>query len=132
MATTAITCELLTLNTRGEDNPDGADGSGTANGLDPTTAADGWVVSPPSGGTFDERLIFRLTVTTAATIVFKAGDRYPAQRADLGDLSITMATNDSRMICVETSRFLQNDGTINITGTNTTDRVQAYLVPKAA
>ena len=132
MATTAITCELLTLNTRGEDNPDGADGSGAANGLDPTSAADGWVVSPPSGLTFDERLIFRLTVTTAATIVFKAGDRYPAQRADLGDLSIVMAANDSRMICIETSRFLQNDGTINITGTNTTDRVQAYMTPKAA
>jgi len=131
MATTAITCELLTLNTRGEDNPDGADGSGAANGLDPSNAADGWVVSPPSGLQFDERLIFRLTVTTAATIVFKAGDRYPAQRADLGDMNVTMATNDSRMICVETSRFLQNDGTINITGTNTTDRVQAYMLPKA-
>lgn len=132
MATTAITCELLSLNTRGEDNPDGADGSGTANGLDPTSAADGWAVSPPSGLAFDERLIFRLTVTTAATIVFTAGDRYPAQRADLGNLSITMAANDSRMICVETARFLQNDGTIVITGTNTTDRVQAYMLPKAA
>lgn len=132
MATTAITCELLALNTRGEDNPDGADGSGAANGLDPTSAADGWVVSPPSGLQFDERLFFRLTVTTAATIVFKAGDRYPAQRADLGDLSITMAANDSRMICVETSRFLQDNGVINITGTNVTDRVQAYMTPKAA
>jgi len=132
VATTAITCELLTLNTRGEDNPDGADGSGTANGLDPTAAADGWVISPPSGQTFDERLILRFTVTTAATFVVTAGDRYPAQRADLGNLSITMATNDSRMICIETSRFLQNDGTIIITSTNTTDRLQAYMLPKAA
>jgi hypothetical protein len=132
MAAVAITTQLLVLNTRGEDDPDGAAGSGAANNLVLTVAADGWVVSPPSGGTFDERLIFRLMVTTAATIVFTAGDRYPAQRADLGNLSITMATNDSRMICVETSRFLQNDGTIVVTGTNTTDRLAAYMVPKAA
>jgi hypothetical protein len=132
LSTTAITCELLTLNTRGEDNPDGADGSGTANGLDPTAAADGWVISPPSGLAFDERLVLRFVVTTAATFVVKAGDRYPAQRADLGDLSITMATSDVRMIAIETSRFLQDDGTIIVTCTNTTDRLQAYMLPKAA
>lgn len=132
MATTAITCELLTLNTRGEDNPDGADGSGAANGLDASSAADGFVISPPSGGTFDERLVLRLAVTTAATFVIKAGDRYPAQRADLGDMNVVMATNDVRMISIETSRFLQNDGTINVTCTNTTDRLQAYMLPKAA
>ena len=131
MVAVAITTELLTLNTRGSDNPDAANGSGTANGLQLTTAADGWTVSPRSGQQFDERLVFRLFVTTAATIVFKAGDRYPAQRADLGDLSITMATDDVRMIAIETSRFLQNDGTITVTGTNTTDRLQAYELPKA-
>ena len=129
--TVAISCELLTLNTRGEDNLDGGDGSGTANGLDAADAT-GWTISPPSGLSFDERLILRFVVTTAATFVVKAGDRYPAQRVDLGDLSITMATSDVRMICIETSRFLQNDGTINITCTNTTDRLQAYMLPKAA
>jgi hypothetical protein len=36
------------------------------------------------------------------------------------------------MIQVETSRFLQNDGTIVVTGTNTTDRLQAYHLSKAA
>ena len=131
MAVTAITCELLTVNVRGEDNPDGADGSGTANGLDVATAADGLEITPPSGLAFDERLVLRFVVTTAATFVVKGGDRYPAQRADLGDLSITMATNDVRMISIETSRFLQNDGKIIITATNTTDRLQAYMLPKA-
>jgi hypothetical protein len=132
VATTGITCELLTLNTRGSDNPDGADGESGANGLDAAVAADGFVISPPSGQAFDERLVLRLVVTTAATFVFKAGDRYPAQRADLGDLSIVMATSDIRMISIETSRFLQNDGTILVTCTNTTDRLQAYMLPKAA
>lgn len=133
MATTAITCELLTLNTRGEDNLDGGNGSGAANGLVASTPADGWVISPPSGLQFDERLIFRLIVDgTGDTIVFNAGDRYPAQRADLGNLSITMAASDVRMICVETSRFLQNDGTILVTCTDTGSRIQAYMLPKAA
>lgn len=131
MATTAITCELLTVNVRGSDNPDAADGSSGSNGLDVVTAADGWAISPPAGLSFDERLVMRFFVTTAATFVVKAGDRYPAQRADLGDLSITMATDDVRMISVETSRFLQNDGTITVTATNTTDRLQAYMLPKA-
>ena len=131
MAEKAITAELLAVNTRGEDNPDGSDGSGSANGLALADASDTWVVSPPSGEAFDERMFLRLTVTTSATIVFKAGDRYPAQRVDLGDLSVVMATNDSRMIAIETSRFLKNDGTIHITGSNTTDRVQAYMNSKA-
>jgi hypothetical protein len=97
------------------------------------TAADGWEISPPSGQTFDERLVLRFVVTTAATFVCKGGDRYPAQRTDLGDLSITMATNDVRMISIETSRFLQNDGKIIVTSTNAaTDRLQAYMLPKAA
>ena len=131
MATTAITCELLTVNVRGSDNPDGADGESGTQGLDVATAADGWAISPPSGLQFDERLVLRCIVTTAATFVVKAGDRYPAQRADLGDLSIVMATSDIRMLSIETSRFLQNDGTIVITSTNTTDRIQAYMLPKA-
>lgn len=131
MATVAITTELLTVNVRGSDNPDAADGSAGAQGLVPTTAADGWVVSPPSGLQFDERLFFRFFVTTAATFVVTAGTRYPAQRADLGSLSITMATDDVRMIAVETSRFLRTNGTIVITSTNLTDRLQAYMLPKA-
>lgn len=132
MTAVAVTCDLLALNVRGSDNPDGGDGTPATNSLACTTAADGWILSPPAGLSFDDHLTIRLTVTTAATIVFKAGVRYPAQRPDLGDLSITMATSDSRMICIETSRFLQKDGTINITGTNTTDRVGGYMLPKAA
>lgn len=61
----------------------------------------------------DERLVIILGDTgSGGTIVFKGGDRYPAQRADLGDLTITMGADDGRVLIIETSRFLKNDGTI--------------------
>ena len=132
MAAIALTAQLLTLNTRGSDQPDAGSGEGAGGNGIVATDSNGWVVSPPSGYQFDERTIFRMTVTTAATITFKAGDRYPAQRADLGDLAITMATNDSRMIAVETGRFLQDDGTINVTCTQSTDALGCWVLPKAA
>lgn len=71
------------------------------------------MISPPSGGTFDERLIIILgSDGTGGTVTFQAGDRYPAQRTDLGNLTITLAADDGRVLSIETSRFLQNDGTI--------------------
>lgn len=131
MATTAITTELLTLNTRSSDFPFIA-GGGTANAIVATAAADGWIVSPPSGTTFDERLLFILgSDGTGGTVTFKAGDRYPAQRADLGDLVITLAADDGRVVSIETSRFLQNDGTINVIPSTTGLVITAVCIPKA-
>jgi hypothetical protein len=79
-----------------------------------TSTTDGWVISPPSGETFGNQRLWIILGSdgTGGTVTFKAGDRYPAQRADLGDLVITLAANDGRCISIETSRFLQNDGTI--------------------
>ena len=131
MSTTAITCELLTRNTRSADLPFIA-GSGSANAIAATTAADGWVVSPPSGQQFDERLVFILgSDGSGGTVTFKAGDRYPAQRVDLGDLIITLAADDGRVVPVETSRFLQNDGTINVIPSTTGLILTAVMLPKA-
>lgn len=131
MATTAITCELLTVNTRSSDFPFIA-GGGSGNAKVATSAADGWVVSPPSGLQFDERLIFILgSDGTGGTVTFKAGDRYPAQRADLGDLIITLAADDGRVVHVETSRFLQNDGTINVIPSTTGLVITAVMAAKA-
>jgi hypothetical protein len=132
MATTAIATELLVLNTRGNDNPDGADGSAGSQGIVATTPTDGWVVSPPSGLAFDDRLFFRLVADgTGDTVVFTGGDRYPAQRADLGNMSVVLAASDVRMIAVETSRFLQDNGTIVVTCTDAGTRLQAYMLPRA-
>jgi len=130
MATTAITAELLALNTRSADLPDAGGGSG--NGIVATTPSDGWVISPASGETFDERLVLRLTANgTGDTVTFAAGDRYPAQRADLGTLAIVLAASDSRFIAIETSRFLKNDGTIVATATDAGTALTALILPKA-
>ncbi len=129
MATTAITCELLTLNTRSSDFPFIA-GGGTGNAKVATSATDGWIVSPPSGLQFDYRLVFILgSDGTGGTVTFKAGDRYPAQRADLGDLVITLAANDGRVVSVETSRFLQDDGTINVIPSTTGLVITVVMLP---
>ena len=131
MATTAITCELLVVNTRSADLPFIA-GSGTANAIVATSATDGWVISPPSGLAFDERLVIILgSDGTGGDVVFKAGDRYPAQRADLGDLTIVLAANDGRVVHIETSRFLQNDGTIVAIPTTTGLVLTAVFQAKA-
>ena len=130
MATTAITAELLVVNARSADLPDAGGGSG--NGIVATTPSDGWVVSPASGEQFDERTWFRVTVNgTGDTVTFKGGDRYPAQRADLGDLAMVLAASDSRFIVVETSRFLQDDGTINVTATDAGTSLTCITNPKA-
>ena len=107
-------------------------GGGSGNGIVATTPSDGWVISPPSGETFgNTRLCLRLTVDASGdTFVFLAGDRYPAQRADLGNMSITLAASDSRMIAIESSRFLQNDGTILVTCTDTGSVISATMLPK--
>lgn len=131
MSTTAITCEELTLNTRSSDFPFIA-GGGTGNAKVATSATDGWVVSPPSGKQFDERLVFILgSDGTGGTVTFKAGDRYPAQRADLGDEIITLAADDGRVCYMETSRFMQNDGTINVIPSTTGLVITAVMLPKA-
>ena len=131
MATTAITCELLTVNVRSSDFPFIA-GGGTGNAIVATSAADGWIVSPPSGLQFDERLCIILgSDGSGGTVTFKGGDRYPAQRANLGDLVITLAASDGRVVHIETSRFMQDDGTINVIPSTTGLVLTAVMMAKA-
>ncbi len=131
MSTTAIATELLVLNTRSADLPFIA-GGGSGNAKVATSATDGYVVSPPTGKQFDERLVFILgSDATGGTVTFKAGDRYPAQRADLGDLVITLAPDDGRVLFVETSRFMQDDGTILVIPSTTGLVITAVFLPKA-
>lgn len=120
MATTAIATELLNVNTVSADLPFIA-GSGSGNAIVATSTTDGWVITAPVADTdlnvvdesHGERLVLILgSDGSGGTITFKGGDRYPAQRADLGDLTVTLAANDGRVISIETSRFLKSDGTI--------------------
>lgn len=131
MSTTAIATELLTLNTRSSDYAEAGGGSG--NGIVATTATDGWVISPPSGQEFNERLILRFSADgTGDTVTILAGDRYPAHRVDLGNMTVVLAASDTRYISIETSRFLQNDGTIHATCTDSGTVCLALMLPKAA
>jgi hypothetical protein len=45
---------------------------------------------------------------------------------------ITLAADDGRVVSVETSRFLQNDGTINVIPSTTGLVITAVCIPKAA
>lgn len=129
MAVEPVTCELLTLNTESTSFP--ATGAGTLNNLVATTVADGWEIQPPSGETMGERLIFRLIADASGdTFTFTAGDRYPAQRADLGNMTVTLAASEVKYICIETSRFLQNDGKIIVTCTDAGSILLAMMLPK--
>lgn len=130
MSTTAIAAELLVLNTRSADLPFIA-GGGSGNAKVATSTTDGWVISPPEGKALDERLLIILgSDGTGGTVVFQAGDRYPAQRADLGNLTITLAADDGRVLFLETSRFLQNDGTIVAIPSTTGLVLTAVFLPK--
>ena len=127
MSTTAIACELLVLNTRSADL-DPVNGGGSANGIVATTPTDGWVVSPPSGKQFGATVRLTLGVDASGdTFTIVAGDRYPAQRADLGNLSVVLAASDIRYIDIESSRFLQNDGTIQVTATDAGSTLTAIM-----
>lgn len=130
MAVTPVTAELLTLNTRSTDFL--FSGGGTLNNIVGNTT-DGWEVQPPTNETLEQRLWFRLVADAGGTVtvVFKAGDRYPAQRADLGDLTITLAASDERFISVESSRFLQNDGKMIIIPSDSGTSLTAIIIPQA-
>lgn len=130
MSTTAIACEQLTLNTRSADL-DPVNGGGSGNGIVATTPTDGWVISPPSGTNFgNNRLLITLGADASGdTVTFLAGDRFPAQRADLGNMTVTLAASDVRYIAIESSRFLQNDGTILVTAVDTGTTLTAVMLP---
>ena len=47
-------------------------------------------------------------------VTVKAGDNPPAFRTDLGDLVEPLAQNETAIFVLESARFMQSDGTINI------------------
>lgn len=123
MATTAITPEVLVLNTRSADLPD-------ASGVVATTPADGWVIAAPTGRNTDLLLKF-LADASGDTVTIVAGDRPPSHRSGLGNLSVVLAASDVRYVVVEKSRFLQDDGTILATCTDAGTMCWAMEIPKA-
>lgn len=78
-----------------------------------------------------DRLLIRfLGATTKYTATLIAGN---FSDASLGSLAIEVDTTDTKVVCVDSARFLQSDGKINIDlaseGAVTGATIEAYLLP---
>lgn len=122
MANTAITLTSLALNTATLNT------AGTA-----IVAANTHVITPTKRL---GKVLIRITNTTAsqkvATIL--AGDNPPADAAGQGNLTVTLAAGDTTPtfghVVLESARFLQNDGTVQITvDSGTTGFIAALQLP---
>ena len=131
MAVEPITAELLVIDTISTDFP--IAGSGTLNNIVATTPSDGWEISPPSGSILGEKLFIRLVADSGGTVnvTLKAGDRYPAQRADLGDTVLSLLLSDNVYVVIETSRYLTNTGTIIIVPADSGTILTAMIMPRS-
>lgn len=81
-----------------------------------------------------KRLLIRITNTNASnrTATIKAGVNPPASRKGIGDLAIVVPlTTGDRLLVVESARFLQADGSIQIDfEASMTGIVSAVRLPK--
>ena len=130
MAVTAVTAELLVIDTISTDFIH--TGSGSLNNIIGNTT-DGWEISPPSGEILGEKLFLRLVADAGGTVnvTLKAGNRYPAQRADLGDTVLSLAASDQVFVSIETSRYLTNTGTIIIVPADAGSILTALIMPRS-
>ena len=77
-------------------------------------------------------MILRLVADGGGTVnvTLKAGDRYPAQRADLGDTVLSVAASDVKYVVPEMSRYLQNDGKMIVIPADAGTILTAMILPK--
>lgn len=121
MADTAIPISQLAVGTN-------ANVAGTA-----IVAANGHVITPTKG---TRKLLIRLRNTTASAKVFTVvpGDSPPAQAAGQGAITISLADGSTTpvdgYVVVDSSRFMQDNGTIRITVESaTTGFITAFQLP---
>lgn len=65
----------------------------------------------------------------AAVITFDAGDYPPSLRRSLGELEITLAQADLRVVPLEGGRFIQSDGKITGSVATNTVKITALKLP---
>jgi hypothetical protein len=130
MATTAITAESLEVDELSADLPDAGGGSG--NGVVADTPADGWVISAEAGRSLaDGKLMLRLVANgTGDTFTVTAGDAPPSHRSGMGAKSYVLAASDVKFVALDAGRYLQNDGTLIITCTDTGSTLTALHQPR--
>lgn len=82
---------------------------------------------------FPENNLIRITNTdddTGLTVTFLAGDNPPALAAGQGDLAVTVAFGTTRFLSLESGRFLQSDGSVNVDVTVNTGKLTVFQVPR--
>jgi hypothetical protein len=100
-----------------------------ANGTVATTPADGFNIL--AEGIAGGRLLLKfLADASGDSVVIQSGDKPPAERAGLGDLTLVLAASDVRYVVVDPSRFMRDDGTILATCTDAGTSCKAFLLPK--
>ena len=125
MARTAVTVTKLPVNTA------------TAEVTDTTIdATNSHIITPPAGFT-DEELLIRITNTTSSTktATIKAGANPPALSAGVGDLVVSLTagnvTPQIAWVRVESARFSQKDGTLNVDiAASMTGTIGCFAVPR--
>lgn len=84
----------------------------TATAVDPTN---GHVIAASATPTEELLIVVNNTFAGTKVVTIKAGDSPPASASGQGDLAITCATSTNGIpIRIDSSRFLQADGTIEI------------------
>lgn len=125
MARTAVTPRALVAN----GNLNGATGATT---IDSTLVTNGVVINSAE----PERTLIRVTNTEGSTntVTIRKGDNPPSLAAGQGDLVVTVAATTGVQYIgpVESGRFLQNDGSMEIDfETGMTGAIDVLLLPRA-
>jgi hypothetical protein len=105
---------------------------GTVNAGAAVDTSNGHVLTAPDDGRFLLEIDNTGSVA-AATVTIKAGDNPPAAQAGLGDLAVVVGTAGKHrsVIIVETARFMQDDGTINVDAAGfSAGTIAAYSLPR--
>lgn len=76
------------------------------------------------------KLLLRLTSAGAGVVTVKAGDNPPSHGASYGDLTLTVGAA-TKWATVEAARYLQDDGTIQLTVSGAAVVVSALVLPDA-
>lgn len=117
MARTAVPITALSVN------------AGTAQSTVNLDATNGHVVAAAAKSR-NLVLVVKNTYAGSKALTVKAGVKPVAGRSDLGDLTITLAQNAVQYVVLESARFRQKDGTINIdVAASMTGTIEAYSMP---
>lgn len=129
MANKTLTTGIITLTlaTVSADTTDAAGGEAPTS----TGAGNGWAL-PVSARDADHILLKFVDDGSGCTVVIQAGDNPPAMRKGIGALSFALTAAQVKYVVVETSRHMQDDGTITAYTSDAGTRMTAFILPRGA